>query len=68
MLEVDWRRNWVIYPLPRTSEMQQVLKSQRLVVYEVIAPLDRRFARSGLSDIQSFCDVTSTYERTMIGE
>ena len=21
MLEVDWRRNWVVYPLPRTKEM-----------------------------------------------
>lgn len=45
MLELDWRRNWVIYPLPQTSEMQVLLKSQRLVIYQVIAPLDRRLSR-----------------------
>lgn len=69
MLEVDWRRNWVIYPLPRTQEMQTVLKGQRLVIYDVTAPLNRRLTRSGLGDdLQRFCEVTSVYERTMLGD
>ena len=42
-MEVDWRKNWVIYPLPQTAEMQSLLKSARLTIYRVEAPLDRRF-------------------------
>ena len=45
-----------------------MLKSQRLVIYEVTAPMDRRLQRSGITDLQTFCDHMSSYERVMQGD
>ena len=68
VMATDWRRNWVIYPMPRTYEMQKMLKGQRIVLYEVTAPMDLRVARSGITDLQKFCELTSNYERSMQGD
>lgn len=66
MLETDWRRNWVIYPVPETEAMQTLLKGSRLVLYKIEAPLDVRFARSGHTDFTKFVQETSRYERAMV--
>ena len=52
IMEIDWRKNWVIYPLPMTQEIQNLLKSSRMVIYRVEAPLDKRFQRSKMQDLQ----------------
>ena len=66
IMEVDWKKNWVIYPLPQTAEMQSLLKSARLTIYRVEAPLDRRFQRSGQRDLAQFIQESSAYERAML--
>ena len=47
--------------------MQDIVKSHRLVIYRVEAPIDRRLTRSG-QGFEKFIQLTAAYERAMIGK
>ena len=42
LLQIDWRQNWVVYPIPCTKSMKTKMKWSKIVLYRVEAPLDLR--------------------------
>jgi len=50
-MEIDWRKNYVFYPVPFHSEVAEVEKVvKNIVLYRVEAPLKLRLSRSQLTD------------------
>ena len=57
----DWRQNYVFWPVIECKEVEQLVKTGKLMLIRVEAPLKLRIGRSGL-DMSAFIETSNAYE------